>query len=65
MSVPVVELSECVLCGICVELCPDVFHLNDAGYFYIEVQELDVYPEEDVLEAIKNCPVDCITMEEA
>ena len=58
MKTPVVELSECIICGVCVETCPQVFRLNDAGY--IEVIELAVYPEAEVNEAIKYCPVDCI-----
>jgi ferredoxin len=58
MKVPFVELSECIVCGVCVETCPHVFRLNDAGY--IEVIELTVYPEADVNDAIKYCPVDCI-----
>jgi ferredoxin len=58
MKVPVVELSECIVCGVCVETCPQVFRLNDSGY--IEVIELRHYPEPDVDDAIKYCPVDCI-----
>ena len=58
MKVPIVELSECIVCGVCVETCPQVFRLNDAGY--IEVIELTVYPESHVNDAIKYCPVDCI-----
>ena len=58
MQVPIVELSECIVCGVCVETCPQVFRLNDAGY--IEVMELESYPESDVNDAIKYCPVDCI-----
>ena len=42
-------------------MAPSVFKLNDAGY--IEVAELDVYPEDEVNEAIKYCPVDCIIWE--
>ena len=61
MKVPIVELSECIVCGVCVETCPQVFRLNDAGY--IEVIELVVYPETDVNDAIKYCPVDCIHWE--
>lgn len=59
MMRPVVELSECVLCGVCCSVCPTVFILNDTGY--IEVAELDGYPEDDVNEAIKNCPASCIS----
>jgi ferredoxin len=58
MKVPIVELSECIVCGVCVETCPQVFRLNDAGY--IEVIELAAYPEPEVNEAIKYCPADCI-----
>jgi ferredoxin len=61
MKAPVVELSVCIVCGVCVETCPQVFRLNDAGY--IEVIELAVYPEADVNDAIKYCPVDCIYWE--
>ena len=58
MKVPVVELSECILCEVCVEACPSVFRMNDAGY--IEVADFSTYPEPEVEEAIKNCPADCI-----
>jgi ferredoxin len=58
MQVPVVELSDCILCDVCVEICPMVFRHNDADY--IEVLELSVYPLSGVDEAIKNCPADCI-----
>jgi len=58
MKVPIVELSECIACGVCVETCPEIFRFNDTGY--IEVIELAVYPEPNVNDAIKYCPVDCI-----
>lgn len=50
------------MCMGCVAVCPEVFHENESGY--IEVIELDTYPEEMVNEAIKYCPEDCITWEE-
>jgi ferredoxin len=46
------------MCGICVESCPAVFRLNEAGY--IEVRDLKSFPEQEVNEAIKHCPTDCI-----
>ena len=61
MKVPTVELSECIVCGVCVETCPQAFRLNDAGY--IEVIDLTFYPESCVNDAIKYCPVDCIHWE--
>ena len=62
MKRPVVELSDCILCEVCVDVCPAVFAMNDAGY--IEVADLSEYPEDDVDEAVKNCPADCIYWEE-
>lgn len=62
-QVPVVDLSLCTLCAGCVEVAPEVFHINDAGY--LEVRDLDDYPQEAVDEAIKNCPEDCIYWEPA
>ena len=58
MQKPSVELSDCIICGVCVEVSAAVFRLNDAGY--IEVAQLETYPLEEVNEAIKYCPTDCI-----
>ena len=62
MKTPVVELGDCILCGICIEVASSVFKLSSAGY--IEIFELPVYPETEVDEAIKNCPTDCISWTE-
>lgn len=62
MKIPVIDLGECVDCDACIEVCPAVFTRNHAGY--IEVIELPEYLEEELEEAIKNCPADCITWEE-
>lgn len=62
MKKPVVELSDCTVCGGCLDACPSVFKLNEAGY--IEVIELDEHPREEVDDAIKYCPEDCIYWEE-
>jgi len=58
MKIPVVELSDCIKCEVCIEVCPAVFRMTDAGY--IDVADLSSYPEPEVEEAIKNCPADCI-----
>lgn len=62
MKHPVVDLSECIRCGVCVDVCPDVFIMQDAGF--IDVLEHDGYPESLVNEAIAACPADCIYWEE-
>lgn len=63
MKVPVIDLGICIECEGCIEVCPTVFRRNEAAG-YIEVIELDEYPEEEVDEAIKICPVSCISWEE-
>ena len=62
MRIPVVDIGVCTKCGGCIEVAPEVFSINPAAG-YIEVLELDHYPEQEVDEAIKICPVDCITWE--
>ncbi len=58
---PIIDLSDCILCGICQDVCPEVFRLNAAGY--IEITGMSDYPRSCVDEAIKNCPADCIAWE--
>ena len=62
MRKPTTEMGDCILCEICVEVCPQVFTLNDLGY--VAICDLENYPEECVDEAIRNCPADCISWEE-
>lgn len=61
-KIPVLDISDCTLCGGCFDLYPELFRLNDAGF--VEVAEADCYPEADVEDAIKFCPQDCIHWEE-
>ena len=61
MKTPVVDLGCCNFCEICIELAPQAFQINDAGF--VEVLYLDSYLDEEIHEAIKNCPKDCIIWE--
>jgi len=56
---PSIDLSRCTGCEACLEVCPQVFVMNAAGY--IEVSDLPQYPEECVEEAMKYCPAECIS----
>lgn len=62
MKRPAVDMGLCTLCMGCVEVCPEVFSQNDAGY--IAVADLAVYPASLVDEAIKYCPEDAIVWED-
>lgn len=61
IKTPVIDLGSCILCEICVEVAPHAFQINDAGF--VEVLPLDNYLDEDIHEAIKNCPKDAISWE--
>lgn len=62
MRLPAVDLSLCNQCGGCISVAPDVFSFNDIGF--LQVNELDDYPEAEVDEAIAICPEDAIYWEE-
>lgn len=59
---PVVDIGRCNLCGGCIEVAPKIFRINDELGF-LEVIECEHYGEEEVDEAIKICPEDCIEWE--
>ena len=63
MRRPVIDISECVKCDICVDLCPEVFRMNDAGY--VEIADLREYPEEIIDTIIRTCRGDCLDWEDA
>ncbi len=61
MKAPVVDLGCCILCEICIEIAPHAFQINDADF--VETLLLDDYSDEEIHEAIKNCPKNCIFWE--
>jgi len=60
-KVPVVDQPECISCGLCAEICPEVFRMNDQDVS--EVYNPSGAPEEKIQEAIDSCPVQCIRWE--
>ena len=53
-----VDQELCIGCGLCTTLCPDVFELNAEG-------KAEAINEGEVQDAIDNCPVTAISVEEA
>ena len=53
-KIPEIDMEVCSICEICIGLAPDVFWLNTVGY--IEINDMEFYPQFDVNQAIKNCP---------
>lgn len=57
----VVDGDLCTGCELCVETAPDVFHMD--GDVAVAVNSADMN-EDEIEEAITNCPVEAISWEE-
>ncbi len=57
-----IDSYECSACGACVELCPDVFLINELTGKADLVHE-DAQINDEVLQAIAYCPEKCILLE--
>jgi len=55
----VIDVSECTACGTCVEICPEVFALEDGAEAATILKPIGG-PEDSIQEAIDNCPTSCI-----
>jgi len=64
MAVKKVWIEEgCTVCGVCSDLCPDVFSLGDESTTVIEGANLAANSD-CIIDAARNCPVEIIKYEE-
>jgi ferredoxin len=56
--------EECISCGACVDICPEVFDIQDGGLAFIKVDAIDPNWEPEVRQACEACPVDAIILED-
>jgi ferredoxin len=64
MSVKKVWIEDgCTACGLCVDICPEVFDLPDDVAVIKEGANFDEH-EDDIKEAAGSCPVEVIHFEE-
>lgn len=59
---PVVDQDMCTGCGLCPDIAPGTFELNDDGI--AEVIDPEGDDEDTIQEAIDSCPVEAISWEE-
>lgn len=61
---PVIDLDLCISCGLCEDICPEVFQVRDDGVVYV----IDAEPEPELYGSIRDtvasCPVGAISFGE-
>ena len=58
-----IDEGECIGCGSCESICPEVFVMNEETE-KAEVVKPEGGPEDLIQEAMETCPVECIHWEE-
>ena len=54
----------CISCGLCVELCPEVFDMPDDGKAFPIVDVVPEYQIDCAREAADSCPTESIILED-
>ena len=62
MKKPLIDWEECIGCGSCAEICPEVFEVRDDAKAYVIGE--DKCSTCSCEEAVDICPVEAITIEE-
>lgn len=52
--------ENCIGCGLCTNICPDVFAMSDAGVAIASSNDVPAEKLEKAEEAAHSCPVDAI-----
>ena len=58
-----IDESGCIGCGLCTQVCPEVFEMGDSGVAEVIMEEVPENLEDSVQEAADSCPVEVITVE--
>jgi ferredoxin len=60
----VVDRDLCIGCGLCTEICPEVFEMDDEAIAQVIVDVIPAEIEETAREAAASCPVEAIAIED-
>lgn len=55
-----INRENCIGCGSCQAIAPEVFELDNEGFATVKVDEVNEEFEEDVTDAVEGCPTSAI-----
>jgi len=58
----IVDKDTCIGCGLCAEICPQVFEMGDDMIAKVIVEEVPPSAAESARDAAASCPVESITL---
>jgi len=58
----IIDRSGCISCGLCIETCPEVFHLATDGLAEVIQEEVPNNLEDKAVESQEGCPASVITL---
>lgn len=53
----------CIGCGLCPQICSEIFDLNEDGKAYAKKEDVPSNLENEAKEAAESCPVGAISVE--
>jgi ferredoxin len=59
----IVERDLCAGCGVCVDVCPEVFEMDDEDIAIVKVDPVPAECEESCQDGADQCPSDAIVIE--
>lgn len=57
------DRSGCISCGLCAEICPEVFRMAEDGVAEVHREDVPKEAEDRAAEAQESCPASVITVE--
>ena len=60
----IIDQETCIGCGLCPDICPDVFRMNNENVAETTVEVVPSEAKEACREAAASCPVDAIEIQE-
>ena len=59
-----VDRDLCIGCGLCADICPEVYEMDDESIAKVIVDVIPAEAEETAKDAASSCPVEAIVIED-